>query len=303
VSASEKFGQLVALVAPVLQREGFSKRGTTFLAKHEENWKVIHFQKSRNSTSDEVIFGVNFGICSARLLDFFTSSRDAVRPPQVAECHWRQRLGAVPPDGGDRWWSIRSTTQTAKIGEEILGQLRTVALPEMERLVRDEALRDLWLKGQSPALTELQRLQNLAVLLSLLGPAEALPRVMEDLRRLSTGAARVIEQRLGSVGEPPSTEPSELIGIWISDSDDVEGTREFGRATLDFQSDGRLTYTTHLPGKDQKMFLTFRVDRGVLVTNQPSAPREDRTAYSFTADGKLVLWFGGQRSIYVRERE
>jgi hypothetical protein len=49
------------------------------------------------------------------------------------------------------------------------------------------------------------------------------------------------------------------------------------------------------------MFLTFRVDGGILVTDQPSSPRQERTAYSIGPDGKLTLWFGGQRSVYVRE--
>ena len=86
----------------------------------------------------------------------------------------------------------------------------------------------------------------------------------------------------------------------MSDPEDQEGVREFGRATLEFEEDGQLTYTVHATGKDQKMFLTFRVESGVLVTNQPSSPREERTAYSISPKGQLTLWFGGHRSIYVR---
>ncbi len=92
-----------------------------------------------------------------------------------------------------------------------------------------------------------------------------------------------------------------LLGTWTSDPEDIEGHREFGRATLEFEEDGQLTYTVHAEGKDQKMFLTFRVEGGTLITDQPSSPREERTAYSIGADGKLILWFGGQRSVYVRE--
>lgn len=94
--------------------------------------------------------------------------------------------------------------------------------------------------------------------------------------------------------------PDQLIGTWVSDPEDEEGIREFGRVTLEFEEDGQLTYTVHAPGKDQKMFLCFRVEGGHLVTDQPSAPREERTAYSIGPNGKLTLWFGGQRSVYVR---
>jgi hypothetical protein len=91
-----------------------------------------------------------------------------------------------------------------------------------------------------------------------------------------------------------------LMGAWVSDPEDQEGVQEFGHATLEFEEDGQLTYTVHAEGKDQKMFLVFRVEGDTLVTNQPSSPREEQTAYSFDPGGRLTLWFGGQRSVYVR---
>ena len=92
-----------------------------------------------------------------------------------------------------------------------------------------------------------------------------------------------------------------LLGTWVSDPEDCDGSRDFGRATLEFEKDGQLTYTAHADGKDQKIFLTFRVEDGTLVTNQPSSPREERTAYSIGSDGKLSLSLQGQHSVYVRE--
>jgi hypothetical protein len=35
----------------------------------------------------------------------------------------------------------------------------------------------------------------------------------------------------------------QLIGRWVSDPEDVDGIREFGRATLEFDQDGELTHT------------------------------------------------------------
>jgi hypothetical protein len=91
-----------------------------------------------------------------------------------------------------------------------------------------------------------------------------------------------------------------LIGTWVSDPEDEEGIRELGRATIEFTEDGRLIYVIHGEEKDQKMFLTYSADDGVLVTDQPSEPREERTAYSITSDGRLTLSFGGRRSVYIR---
>jgi hypothetical protein len=76
-----------------------------------------------------------------------------------------------------------------------VGPLLDQAVQELDSLAADEALRDLWLTGQGPSLTEFQRLRNLAVLLSVLGPEDALSRVMADLRQMSNATARFIEER------------------------------------------------------------------------------------------------------------
>lgn len=48
------------------------------------------------------------------------------------------------------------------------------------------------------------------------------------------------------------------------------------------------------------MFLTWQVEDGVLITNQPSAPREERTTYSIDAAGTLTLWYPGRPVVYIR---
>ena len=94
--------------------------------------------------------------------------------------------------------------------------------------------------------------------------------------------------------------PDELIGTWISDPADHDGLDYFGNVSLEFDSDGSLTYTIHAENKDQKMFLSYQVEKGMLITTQPSAPREERTAYSIDREGKLTLLFEGRRAVYVR---
>jgi hypothetical protein len=93
-----------------------------------------------------------------------------------------------------------------------------------------------------------------------------------------------------------------LIGRWTSDPDDQEGIRHFGRATIEFTEGGDLTYTIHLEHKDQKIFLIYTTEDGTLITDQPSKPGTERTRYSLASDGRLALWFGGQRSTYIRLR-
>jgi hypothetical protein len=96
-------------------------------------------------------------------------------------------------------------------------------------------------------------------------------------------------------------EISKLIGIWSSDPADSSGVESYGTATLEFGADGSLIYTVHESDRDQVMLLTFRVEEpGFIVTDQPSAPHPEKTAYEITFEGKLLLAFGGERSRYVR---
>jgi hypothetical protein len=85
-----------------------------------------------------------------------------------------------------------------------------------------------------------------------------------------------------------------LIGKWLSEPGGGEDT------ALEFMEGGRLDYTIHGVEKDQKIFLTYRVENNTLITDQPSHPREERTPFILTEDGKLVLVYGDQRSTYIR---
>ena len=93
-----------------------------------------------------------------------------------------------------------------------------------------------------------------------------------------------------------------LIGRWTTDPNDNDLLGESGRVSLVFENDGKLTYIIHGEKKDEVIALTYRVEGGVVITDQPSAPREERTAFTLTPDGNLVLEFGGIRSHYIRDK-
>lgn len=95
-------------------------------------------------------------------------------------------------------------------------------------------------------------------------------------------------------------EKPDLIGRWVSDPDDASGMAGFGRATLEFRPSGQLVYTIHADDRDQIMLLTYRVMGEYLVTDQPSAPRADRTKFSVSPDGRLLLNYGSGAARYVR---
>jgi hypothetical protein len=94
----------------------------------------------------------------------------------------------------------------------------------------------------------------------------------------------------------------DLLGLWVTDPDDLASLREYGRASMDFQPDGQLTYTIFQEGKRQVMLLVYRVQGNVLITDQPSSPREERTRFEIR-DDTLILFYEDHQSTYVRSVE
>lgn len=89
-----------------------------------------------------------------------------------------------------------------------------------------------------------------------------------------------------------------LIGTWVlvpaAPNMDVGSGVE-----MEFRADGTLDYVILGAGKKQIMKLRYRVDGNHIVTNQPSAPREERSRFWFVEDD-LVLEYGGDQSRYKR---
>lgn len=198
-------------IVPPLKAAGFARRGQTFYRRPADGWEVFNVQRSRFNTAATVLFTLNLGVASARLLRFFAPGRFAVAEPktrpEIWDCHWQQRLGFLLPARLDTWWAIEAETPLAPLIREIGAHLRDLAIPEIARHASDEALRDLWLGGRSPGLTDFQRLLNLTVLLEALGPRERLAPVMDELRRISAGKpfAGLAEEQLRKLRqEPPS---------------------------------------------------------------------------------------------------
>jgi len=184
---------LLERIAAFLRQPGFSKRGHIFVCVSAGNWAVIEYQKSQKSSAEAVVFTANVGVVSQRLARFFSSPMEPKKPPASSEWHWRQRLGFLLPQRQDIWWTLTPNT-LAEVSREIEDALG-VALPAVEGYLQDESLRDLWLSGSSPGLTEVQRLKNLAVLLKAVGPEDRLDPILDELRRVSKANAMFLEQR------------------------------------------------------------------------------------------------------------
>lgn len=189
---SEMFNSLIAKsVSPVLRAHGLSRRNKTFYFQRMSNWGLIDFQKSTKSDTGKVIFAINIGVVSLRLLKFF-SPRDylsivrGTRKPNIWQCQWRVRLGHLVSNT-DKWWDVSPATNLQALSSEILGHIQDVGLPELQKFIGDDALRDLWLDGRSPSLTDFERLRYLSVLLKVIGPTSKLDVVLRQLQESVEG--------------------------------------------------------------------------------------------------------------------
>ena len=67
-----------------------------------------------------------------------------------------------------------------------------------------------------------------------------------------------------------------------------------------FGRDGKLIYVEHESTQDNVVRLTYQLSGTVVITSQPSAPREERTKVVLAADGVLTLSFGNRVVHYKR---
>ena len=100
-------------------------------------------------------------------------------------------------------------------------------------------------------------------------------------------------------GKPGGTKTPELIGCWRRVRSEVTAEDEEA-VELQITGEGALQYCTLTKGKWQIMKLTCRSEGDTLFTDQPSAPREERTRFSFDDGETLVLEYDGKKAWYRR---
>lgn len=95
---------------------------------------------------------------------------------------------------------------------------------------------------------------------------------------------------------PPELSAERLLGCWhLISHDETDADVD-----MEFVSDGRLTYAIDGGDRWQVMRLTFRVEGNTIVSDQPSAPREERTRFRFGTDGSLILEQNGSETRFRR---
>ena len=188
----------LVVVRQALKARGFSAKGTTFHRKTDDgNTVVLSVQKSVKSSPAEAEVTLNFGVYSARLgsklQDESSSALD------VTKAHWRKRLRE---GGREKWLHVKATDPADIAGRRVILDAVEGVLPELLEHASDEALRNEWLSGSSPGLTDMQRLLFAAILVNEIGPDERLNAVVGELRGLVAGSVHqgLVEGRLARAG-------------------------------------------------------------------------------------------------------
>lgn len=133
---------------------GFAKRGNSLKKKLGNNVGIIEFQRSRQNTSERLIFTINLAVIHGDLLDEWRPPLDNAvsMDGQLVE-----RIGWLLPEGQDKWWEITKATDQDALVNEVSDLIRDKGAPYIQRYLDVDELIALWESNKSPGLTAKQR--------------------------------------------------------------------------------------------------------------------------------------------------
>jgi hypothetical protein len=153
----EKFARVVDATGGLLVPLGFKRRRQSFRRAVGPNVAVVDFQRSNANEASRLRFTVNVAVLSAVVAAANGSNVDKLG---ASDGHLRERIGSLLGKG-DLWWNIEPDTNLETLCDEVASAVRDCAVPYLDDHADDDALRRLWQSGQSPGLTEVQRVRYL----------------------------------------------------------------------------------------------------------------------------------------------
>lgn len=87
-----------------------------------------------------------------------------------------------------------------------------------------------------------------------------------------------------------------IIGLWELIENDIEAASK-ERVFMEFKPNGELILTYSSREKDSLIFLTYKIQGDILVTDQPSHPRAEESSFRLT-DKNLEIITNGEHSSY-----
>lgn len=189
--------EALASVRLALRDKGLRAKGMIFFRTADAgNVVLLAIQKSTTSTRARATVTLNYGVyCTllgAKLQDDASASHDVTR------AHWHDRL---TENGQEKWIGVDASDSAAQCAHVILQAMHRV-LAVADEHSTSEALRDEWLAGSSPGLTDMERLLFATILVNEIGPAERLGGLVHQLRASVAGGVHegLVERRLVRAG-------------------------------------------------------------------------------------------------------
>ena len=160
-AVDETFDHVIKVVAEQLLPRGFARRGRVLRIMAKDTCGIVEFQRSMKNSRDRLLFTVNVGVVSGCLLE---TGPSGLKNARVIDAHVRERIGMLLPEHSDKWWEITPSTDPDALAREISDLVVKEEVPYVQRYLSMESIISLWESGQSPGLTNKQRLNNLAAL-------------------------------------------------------------------------------------------------------------------------------------------
>lgn len=161
----DNYKSILNSVSLVLKEAGYIKKDSTFYLFKDNNWGILNFQKSRDSSKYEAIFTLNIGIVSTALrrnIDRDTSNNK----PSTGRYHWESRIGRLMPEQKDFWWKYNDSDDLDNIIIDVVTAVKKLAMPAINAHISDNDLISAFI-SDSPGTSLINKYIYLTTLLKL----------------------------------------------------------------------------------------------------------------------------------------
>jgi Domain of unknown function (DUF4304) len=184
-AAQHTYEEFLRQFSDRLKTAGFRRRGNTTARDTNGIWHLLTFQRSQKSSKDDILFTLNVGIASERLLRLFDVHSKGNPDVTVASIRLRIQDLLPPADRNRDWWSVDTSSECEWLATEFGAYADELLLPFFETAgASDIALRDYLLSGAPSGLTRLERLMHASALQRMTADKD-LDKTLDELERIA----------------------------------------------------------------------------------------------------------------------
>lgn len=125
----DEFNKIIKeIIAPILKKNGFKKKGLNFYRNSEQTQQIINFQKSRGNSFNNLKFYINCGVLINNLTD---SSREL---KSESEADIRKRIQKISNYFQTDGISLNINTNAIEFGEKLSKSFKEDLIPFFDKL-------------------------------------------------------------------------------------------------------------------------------------------------------------------------